>query len=102
MTFTIVTFGCKVNSYETEAVKEMMIKASFEYVKNYKDADIVLFNTCSVTRVSEKKCLTKIRSLNANYKDKIACCFGCLAVMPVTLYNILIYILIFTPNVWYH
>ena len=77
MTFTIVTFGCKVNSYETEAVKEMMIKASFEYVKNYKDADIVLFNTCSVTRVSEKKCLTKIRSLNANYKDKIACCFGC-------------------------
>ena len=77
--FYIMTFGCKVNSYESESVREMLENKGYVRVANFKDADIVVFNTCAVTRVSEKKCLTKIRSISAKYPSKTLACFGCYA-----------------------
>lgn len=75
--FLIITFGCKVNTYETEAIKEELIQGGYVVAKSIDKADLVIFNTCSVTRVSEKKCLTKIRSIANNYPNKICACFGC-------------------------
>ena len=74
-----MTFGCKVNSYESESVREMLEKEGFTKASSLKDADIVVFNTCAVTRVSEKKCLTKIRSTSTKYPSKTIACFGCFA-----------------------
>ena len=60
MDFNIVTLGCKVNQYESEAMREDMLKNGFSSAENKDFADIFIINTCTVTSVAEKKC-----SLNA-------------------------------------
>ena len=63
MKFNIVTFGCKVNQYESNMMKEKMLSSNFFYEENMSDANIIIVNTCSVTNVADKKCLKMI-----NYK----------------------------------
>jgi len=77
-TFKIVTFGCKVNSYESEAIKENMIQNGYEYTSNNR-ADIFIFNTCAVTLVAEHKCLKHIRSAARKYPDCQIVVLGCFA-----------------------
>ena len=49
------TFGCKVNQYETENIKQNFINNGFEVTDNYSDADFCIINSCTVTSVSDKK-----------------------------------------------
>jgi UDP-N-acetylmuramoylalanine-D-glutamate ligase len=51
MKFSILTFGCKVNSYESEFMKEQLLKNDYIYNDDYKSSDIVIVNTCSVTNL---------------------------------------------------
>ena len=53
MKFKIVTLGCKVNAYESEYMKECLLKSGFIYDDNY--PDIVIINTCSVTNMADRK-----------------------------------------------
>jgi len=77
-TFKIVTFGCKVNSYESEAIKENMIQSGYEYTAE-KEADIFIFNTCAVTLVAEHKCLKHIKSAARRYPNCQIVVLGCFA-----------------------
>ena len=56
MKFTILTFGCKVNSYESEYMKEQLLKNNYIYNEDYKTSEIVIVNTCSVTNTADNKC----------------------------------------------
>ena len=47
--------GCKVNSYETEAMQEMLEKAGYEIVPFCEGADIYIINTCTVTNIADRK-----------------------------------------------
>ena len=49
--------GCKVNSYETEAMEQMLIAAGYEIVPFCEDekADVYVINTCSVTNIADRK-----------------------------------------------
>ena len=78
MTFKTITLGCKVNSYESEALKEQLLAAGFKYSDEEK-ADIYIVNTCAVTQVAEKKDMMKIRSLAKNYPDSEIVVMGCFA-----------------------
>jgi len=78
MTFKTITLGCKVNSYESEALKEQLLAAGFKYSDEEK-ADIYIINTCAVTQVAEKKDMMKIRSLAKNYPDSEIVVMGCFA-----------------------
>lgn len=78
LTFSLITFGCKVNAYESEAIKEEMIKAGFVY-KEEVPADLIFINTCAVTLVSENKAMEKIRSLGRNYPSSRLIVLGCFA-----------------------
>ena len=42
MKFNILTFGCKVNSYESEYMKEQLLKNDYVYCDDYKNSDIVI------------------------------------------------------------
>ncbi len=75
-TFKTITFGCKVNSYETEALKENMIKQGYIFTQEDK-ADIFVVNTCAVTQVAEKKAMEKLRSLQRNYPESEIVVMGC-------------------------
>ncbi len=77
MKFNIVTFGCKVNQYESNMMKEKMLSSNFFYEENMSDANIIIVNTCSVTNVADKKCLKMIRRIKREYPNALLVVAGC-------------------------
>ena len=55
----IKTYGCQMNSRDSETLKALLIQAGHRIVENEKDADIALLNTCSVRALAEEKALGK-------------------------------------------
>lgn len=77
MKFNIVTFGCKVNNYESNMMEECMLSSNFVYEENLNDCDIVIVNTCSVTNVADKKCLRMVRRIKREKPNIILVVTGC-------------------------
>ena len=77
MKFNIVTFGCKVNQYESNMMKERMLSSNFFHTEELKNANIIIVNTCSVTNVADKKCLKMIRRIKREYPNAILVVAGC-------------------------
>ncbi|MCQ2506779.1 MAG: tRNA (N(6)-L-threonylcarbamoyladenosine(37)-C(2))-methylthiotransferase MtaB [Lachnospiraceae bacterium] len=50
-----ITLGCKVNTYETEGMRELIEKASMISTDKLEEADICVVNTCSVTNIADRK-----------------------------------------------
>ena len=79
MKFSILTFGCKVNSYESEFMKELLINHGYTYNEDEKTSDIVIVNTCSVTNTADNKCKKTIRGIRRDNSDTILVVCGCTA-----------------------
>jgi threonylcarbamoyladenosine tRNA methylthiotransferase MtaB len=77
MDFNIISFGCKVNSYESEYMKEQLLKSGYNYNEDYKFSDIVIVNTCSVTNTADNKCKKMIRSVRRENSKCILMVCGC-------------------------
>ena len=61
--------GCKVNSYETDAMQEMLEQHGYEIVPFSEGADIYIVNTCTVTNMADRKSrqmLHRAKKLNPN------------------------------------
>ena len=72
------TFGCKVNQYETENIRQSMENDGFDTVNDFRTADISIINTCTVTSRSDLKCrqlLHKIKRENPNIIIVLTGCF---------------------------
>lgn len=71
------TLGCKVNTYETEAMEQQFLTYGYELSEDI--ADIYVINTCSVTNIAERKSRQMIRrAKEINPKAVIVVC-GCYA-----------------------
>ncbi len=71
--------GCKVNSYETEAMQQMLEQAGYEIVPFQEQADVYIINTCTVTNVADRKSrqmLHKARKMNPD-AVVVQACGGC-------------------------
>ena len=79
MKFSMLTFGCKVNSYESEFMKELLINHGYTYNEDEKTSDIVIVNTCSVTNTADNKCKKTIRGIRRDNSDTILVVCGCTA-----------------------
>ena len=79
MKFNIITFGCKVNSYESEYIKEQLINNNYKNVDDYKYADIVVVNTCSVTNTADNKSKKAIRGVRRDNPKCVLVVCGCTA-----------------------
>ena len=78
-TFAIYSLGCKVNSYESNAIASMFENDNYLQV-NFKDkADVYIINTCTVTNTGDAKSRKIIRQAIKRNKDAIICVFGCYA-----------------------
>lgn len=44
--------GCKVNSYETEAIQQQLEEHGYEIVPFAPGADVYVINTCTVTNIA--------------------------------------------------
>ena len=51
-TAAFITLGCKINQYETEAIRREVLELGYEEVKASDPADVYVVNTCSVTAQS--------------------------------------------------
>lgn len=74
-----ITLGCKVNSYETDALRALSEKAGWEITDASLRADVYVINTCSVTNIADRKSrqmLHRVRELNP---DAVIVATGCYA-----------------------
>ncbi|MBQ2069371.1 MAG: tRNA (N6-isopentenyl adenosine(37)-C2)-methylthiotransferase MiaB, partial [Bacilli bacterium] len=53
--FYLHTLGCKVNSYETFALGQELSARGMEETHDFKDADVIVLNTCAVTGKADQK-----------------------------------------------
>ena len=70
--------GCKVNSYETEAMGQLLERAGYELVDFSEKADVYLVNTCSVTNIADRKSrqmLHRARKMNPKAVVVAAGCY---------------------------
>ncbi|MDU4025865.1 MAG: tRNA (N(6)-L-threonylcarbamoyladenosine(37)-C(2))-methylthiotransferase MtaB [Anaerococcus sp.] len=74
-TFNIITLGCKVNQYESEAVEELFIKKGYEKVST--NADIYVINTCTVTNMSDRKSRQMISRARRDNPNAVVAVMGC-------------------------
>ena len=71
------TLGCKVNTYETEAMEQQFLTYGYDLSQDI--ADIYVINTCSVTNIAERKSRQMMRrAKEINPKAVIVVC-GCYA-----------------------
>lgn len=75
-TFKIYTLGCKVNSYESEAIREIFIKDGYIEATG-SEADIYVVNTCAVTNEAEKKDRKRVREIARDHKGSKIIVIGC-------------------------
>ena len=75
------TLGCRVNQYETDAARELFIKAGFEPVDSAEDADVCVVNTCTVTGEADRKSRQQIRRMARINPDTIVVAMGCMTEM---------------------
>ncbi|GED53810.1 MULTISPECIES: tRNA (N(6)-L-threonylcarbamoyladenosine(37)-C(2))-methylthiotransferase MtaB [Brevibacillus] len=74
------TLGCKVNSYETEAIWQLFKNSGYERVDFEQDeADVYVINTCTVTNTGDKKSRQVIRRAIRRNPDAIVAVTGCYA-----------------------
>lgn len=76
MKYTIVTLGCKVNQYETQAMERLLSQRGHCPTDNG-DADVVIVNTCAVTAESGRKSRQTIRRLQGENPQAIMAVCGC-------------------------
>ncbi|MCW6701732.1 tRNA (N(6)-L-threonylcarbamoyladenosine(37)-C(2))-methylthiotransferase MtaB [Anaerococcus sp. NML200537] len=74
-TFNIITLGCKVNQYESEAIEEIFEARGFE--RKEENADIYVINTCTVTNMSDRKSRQMISRARTDNPDAIIAVMGC-------------------------
>ncbi len=78
-TVGILTLGCKVNQYESEAIGELFEKRGFLVLPHTEVCDIYVINTCTVTAESDRKARQMIRRLAAKNKNAYILVAGCLS-----------------------
>ncbi|MGN0664926.1 MAG: tRNA (N(6)-L-threonylcarbamoyladenosine(37)-C(2))-methylthiotransferase MtaB [Huintestinicola sp.] len=77
MNIYFFTFGCKVNTYETAAMSQMLENAGFSITGDYSTADIYVVNSCTVTAESESKLRKTLRKIKRERPDSITVLTGC-------------------------
>ncbi len=73
------TLGCKVNMYDTEAMRELFLNRGYTEVSFDETADYYLINTCSVTNLGDKKSRQLIRRAKKLNPDAVVIAAGCYA-----------------------
>ena len=71
------TLGCKVNTYETEAMEQQFMTYGYDLSEG--NADIYVINTCAVTNIAERKSRQMIRRAKEQNPKAIIVVCGCYA-----------------------
>lgn len=69
--------GCKVNSYETEAMSQLLSKAGYIIVPFSEKADVYIINTCSVTNMADRKSRQMLHKAKKRNSEAVVVATGC-------------------------
>lgn len=69
--------GCKVNAYETEAMRQLLEKAGYEIVPFEPGADVYVINTCTVTNIADRKSRQMLHRARKMNPDAVVVATGC-------------------------
>src|SRR5664279_4565403 len=79
-TFFLETFGCQMNAHDSEKVVGTLEHEGYRRVENEDDADLILYNTCSIRDKAEQKVFNRLNDYKKLYKQgKRFAVLGCVA-----------------------
>lgn len=64
--FHIITYGCQMNVYDSEILKEILVNDGYEYTEDIKNAEVILINGCSVRKHAEERAIGRFLNLKRN------------------------------------
>ena len=79
MKISFFTLGCKVNQYETEAMKNLFSENNWKIVNNSDFADVYVINSCTVTSFGDKKARQSVGRFKKINPNAIIVMTGCFA-----------------------
>jgi hypothetical protein len=74
MKFHVITLGCQMNYSDTARITSVLKNCGFSRVETIAEADIVIFDTCSVRQKSEDKVTGKLKEIPLSKKVWITGC----------------------------
>jgi len=77
--FYIITFGCKLNQYDSAVMEEQLLASSLVKGESYRDADVVVINTCTVTARADSEARRWIRRVKRDNPGCRLLVTGCYA-----------------------
>ena len=79
MKVKMITLGCKVNQYESDAMLSSLLKNGFTAAADDEQADVVVLNSCTVTAESDRKVRQIFRRAKKDNPDAVMVLSGCMA-----------------------
>ncbi|MFP4475102.1 MAG: tRNA (N(6)-L-threonylcarbamoyladenosine(37)-C(2))-methylthiotransferase MtaB [Desulfatibacillaceae bacterium] len=76
-TFSMVTLGCKVNQYESDAIAEDLVRTGLERINGKTGAGVVVINTCTVTKRAGMQSRQSVRRAVKDNPDAVVAVTGC-------------------------
>lgn len=76
-TIAFHNLGCKVNSYETDAMAQKCIEKGYKIVDFEQKSDIYVVNTCSVTNIADRKSRQMLHKAKKQNPDSVVVAVGC-------------------------
>ena len=77
MNFYLFSLGCKVNSYELDALRNAFETRGDHEADGPEKADVIVVNTCSVTSTADQKSRQHIRKMRRSAPKSILAVMGC-------------------------
>src|SRR5277367_952652 len=78
-TFYIETFGCQMNAHDSEKVVGTLLSEGYLQVQQWEQADLILYNTCSIRDKAEQKVFHRLDQFKKNSQGKVFGVLGCVA-----------------------
>ena len=80
--FHVTTFGCQMNAHDSERMKGMLTSLGYSEVESRDDADLILFNTCSIRENADHRFISHLgeaKRLKTENPERIVGVGGCWA-----------------------
>lgn len=81
----IESYGCQMNFSDSEIVTSVMKDSGFDTTDNYKEADVIFLNTCSIREKAEQTVRRRLSEFNSLKKQKPGMTIGVLGCMAERL-----------------
>ncbi len=80
--YHVTTFGCQMNVHDSERMRGMLESLGYEEAEAPDDADLILFNTCSIRESADNRFIARLgeaKRLKSEHPDRVVGVGGCWA-----------------------